>query len=57
LLILNDPAAKTIVSAQIAAEQRVELQQLAARGDRTLSAEVRRAVASPLASQMMKEST
>ena len=35
---------KAIVSAQIEATQREELQRLAAAGDRTLSAEVRRAV-------------
>jgi hypothetical protein len=33
-----------IVSAQVTAEQRDELRRLAARADRTLSAEVRRAV-------------
>jgi hypothetical protein len=48
---MHNPAEKTIVSAQIAAEQRLELQRLAVRGDRTLSAEVRRAVTSHLASQ------
>ncbi len=50
-----NPAEKTIVSAQIATEQRVELQQLAARGGRSLSSEVRRALALHLATEAMKE--
>jgi len=36
---------KRIVSAQVSQEQRQELERLAERGDRTLSAEVRRAIA------------
>lgn len=46
---------RTIVSAQVEADTRAELERLAREGDRTLSAEVRRAIAEHLARAEQKE--
>jgi predicted transcriptional regulator len=45
---------KRVVSAQVSKEQRSELERLAERGDRSLSAEIRRAIAQHLERQQVK---